>query len=240
MMPATAASFSPSGTLLIIGSTLGKWLVLDAITQEILFTKCDGSGTISCIKFSPDGDYFAMGSGDSQIHLYQTSETGNKFCKIGTCVGHTTPVKEIDWSDDSRYLQTQSMNFELLHWRAANCRPLDDLDVIAELNWSTHNCTIGFNVIGLWSDSIDSALVNHCDRSHEEDLMVSVTDSGYINIFKWPPCYNQCLSQKYYGNADKLNCVKFLADDTRLIATGAKNCITTEWLVDRGEVLEAS
>lgn len=240
MMPATAACFSPNGSLLIIGSTLGKWLALDAITQEILFTKCDGSGTISCIKFSPDGEHFAMGSGDAQIHLYQTTDAGNKFCKVGSCVGHTTPVKEIDWSDDSCYLQTQSMNFELLYWRAANCRLVDDLDVIAEFNWSTHNCTIGFSVIGLWSDSIDSALINHCDRSNNEDLLVSVTDTGFINIFKWPACYNQCLSQKYYGNADKLNYIKFLADDTKVVAIGAKNCITTEWVVDKGENLDAS
>lgn len=235
MMPATAASFSPNGLLVVVGSTLGKWLVLDAISQEILFTKCDGSGTINCIKFSPNGEYFAMGSSDAHIYIYQTTEAGNKFCRMGTCVGHSTPIKEIDWSDDSRYLQAQSMNLELLFWRASNCRPLDDLEIIDDLKWFTHNCTIGFSVMGIWSDSIDSALINYCDKSNAEQLLVSVTDAGSINVFRWPPCYNQCLSQKQYGNVEKFDFIKFLPDDSKLIAIGAKNCVTTEWTVDIGK-----
>lgn len=241
MMPATAAGFSPNGQLLIVGSTFGKWLVVDATTQEILFTKCDGSGTINCIKFSPDGEYFSMGSSDFQIYVYQTNEVGNKFCRIGTCVGHTAPVKEIDWSDDSRYMQTQSLNFELLFWNAHNCRPLEELDIIDDLRWFTHNCTIGFGAIGLWSDSIDSALINYCDRSNNEDLLVSVTDTGFINIFRWPACYNQCSYQKFHGNVEKFNYIKFLPDDSGLIAVGAKNCVTTEWIVvDKGEPMDTS
>lgn len=240
MMPATAAAFSPNGFLLVVGSTLGKWLVIDAITQEILFTKCDGSGTINVIKISPNGEFFCLGSSDSQVYIYQTTEAGNKFCRIGTCVGHTGPVKEIDWDLDGRYIQTQSINFELLFWKALNCRPLDDEDIIDDLMWSTHNCTIGFNVIGIWSDSIDSSLINQCDKSNNDDLVATVTDSGNINIFKWPAYFNQCLSQKYNGNVDKFNFIKFSADDSRLIAVGTKTCVTTEWILDKDNAADTS
>lgn len=234
MMPITAASFSPNGNLLVVGSTIGKWLVLDAVSQEILFTKCDGSGSINCIKFSPDGEYFCLGSSDCHVYVYQTTDSSAKFSRVGACVGHSAPVKEIDWSEDSRFIQTQSMNFELLFWKALNCRSADDSDNIDDLSWSTQNCTIGFNVIGLWSDSIDSALINHCDKSNNGDLLVSVTDAGSINVFRWPPCYDQCLSQKYYGNVEKFHFIKFLPDDSKLIAVGAKSCVTTEWIVDKG------
>lgn len=233
-MPASAACFSPNGLMLVVGSTQGKWLVIDTMSKEILFTNCDGTGTINCIKFSPNGDFFAMGSYDANIYVYQTTEMGNKFCRVGACVGHSAPVKELDWSEDSRYLQTQSMNFELMFWKAHNCRPLEDEKIIDDLKWFTHNCTIGFSVIGIWSDSIDSALINHCDKSSSQDLMVSVTDTGTINVFNWPPYYGQCLSQKYFGNVEKFNFVKFLCNDSKLIAIGAKNCVTTEWTIDRG------
>lgn len=235
MMPATAASFSANGQLIVIGSTFGKWLVLDSATQDILFTACDGSGTISCIKFSPNGEYFSMGSSDSQIYIYHVSEAGNEFTRIGTCVGHSAPIKEIDWSDDSRYIQSQSMNFELLFWKANNCRPVDDQDIVHDLRWKTHNCSLGFNVIGIWPDSIDSALISHCDKSNNDELLVSVTDTGFINTYKWPACYNQCLSQKYNGNVEKFNFIKFLHDDSKLIAVGAKSCVTTEWVIENGE-----
>lgn len=234
MMPITAAAFSPNGLLLVVGSTLGKWLVLDAITQEILFTKCDGSGSINCIKFSPDGEYFSMGSSDCHIYVYQATDSGNKFSRTGTCVGHSAPVKELDWSEDGRYMQSQSMNFELLFWKTVNCRPADDSELVEDIKWYTHNCTIGFNAIGLWTDSIDSALITYCDKSNDKDLIVSVTDTGNINIFKWPSCYNQCLSQKFYGNVEKFHFIKFLADDSKLVAVGAKSCVTTEWKVDKG------
>lgn len=232
-MPATSACFSPNGLILVVGSMQGKWLVIEALSQEILFTKCDGSGSINCIKFSPDGNFFAMGSSDAHIYVYQNTESGSKFCLIGTCVGHSAPIKEIDWSDDSRYMQTQSMNLELLFWKASNCRSLDDPEIINDLKWSTHNCTLGFNVIGLWSDCIDSALINYCDKSNNESLIVSVSDNGNLNVFKWPTCYDQCLSQKYHGNVEKLDFIKFLPDDSRLIAIGAKNCVTTEWIIDK-------
>lgn len=234
MLPITAAGFSSiDGQLLVLGSTQGKWLVLDTETQETLFSACDGSATINCVKFSPNGEYFAMGSSDSQVYIYQVEENGSKFVRVGTCVGHSAPIREIDWSLDSRYIQTQSMNLELLFWRSDNCRPVDDQDVVHELEWATHNCSLGFNVLGIWSDSIDSALINHCDKSNSSDLIVSATDTGFLNIQQWPACYNQCLSQKYNGNVDKFNFVKFLSDDSKLIAVGAKNCVTTEWIVDR-------
>lgn len=233
MTPATSACFSPDHLLLIVGSTSGKWLVLDLISQEILFTKHEGSGTINCVKFSPSGEFFAMGSTDGHIYIYNPTEGGNKFRRVGDCAGHSGPVKDIDWSTDSLYLQSQSMNLELLYWKANNCCPIEDFNIIGDLKWATHNCTLGFSVIGIWSDSIDSAMVNHCDKSNKDDVLVSASDNGHLNIYEWPPCYSQCSSHKYYGNVDKFNIIKFLHDDSRLIAIGSKNCVTTEWIINR-------
>jgi microtubule-associated protein-like 1/2 len=230
-MPITAASFSPNGVLLIIGSTSGNWLAMDAVNQDILFTACDGTGTINCIKFSPNGEYFCFGSSDCQVYIYSTNPDGSTFCRIGTCVGHSAPIKEIDWSDDNAYIQSQSMNFELLFWKVQNCRPVDNDAIVHDLRWATHNCTIGFNVIGIWSDLIDSALINYCDKSNNDKYIVSATDTGYINVYRWPTYYSQCLSQKYYGNVDKFNFIKFLQDDSSLIAVGTKSCVTTEWSI---------
>jgi len=231
--PITAACYSPNGYILIFGSISGNWGVLDAVTQELLFEACDGGGTITCVKFSSDGLQFAIGSSDCHLYVYTTNEAGNLFKRVGTCVGHSAPIKEIDWSDDNNYIQSQSMNFELLFWKSNNCRQIDDDSIVHDLKWSTQNCTIGFNTIGIWSDSIDSALITYCDRSNNGDLIVSSTDTGFINIYKAPAFYNQCLSHKYYGNVDKFNFIKFLHDDSRLIAVGARNCVTTEWIIER-------
>lgn len=251
MQPITAASFSPNGLILILGSTSGSWIVLDSLTQDVIFEVSDGTGTITCIKFSNDGSQFCFGSSDNQVYVYETSgESYNIFKQIGICIGHTAPIKEIDWSEDNLYIQSQSMNFELFFWRADSCLQTEDDMIVHELKWSTQNCTIGFNTIGMWPDSSISAnggssmtinsavdddpmLIIHCDRSHQGDLMVASTDTGYINVYKAPTYYNQCLSNKYFANVDKLNNIKFLYDDSKLIAIGAKNCVTTEWIIDR-------
>lgn len=232
-MPATAAGYSPDENLLIIGSTLGKWIASDAHSFDILFTKSDGSGTINCVKFSSSGSYFALGSTDGQIYVYQLTEGGTKFRQIGSCVGHSGPVKEIDWTTDDRYIQTQSMNLELLHWKADNCRPLEDPRIIEDLSWFTHNCTLGFPVMGIWLDSIDSELVEHCDKSNNGDLICSVSDAGFLDVFKWPACYSQCQSRRFYGNAEKFNLVKFLPDDSKIVAIGSRSCVVTEWIVEK-------
>lgn len=102
-----------------------------------------------------------------------------------------------------------------------------------DLRWTTHNRTIGFDAFGIWPDGNDAPLINYCDKSHSGLLLATVNDVGNINVFKWPASYNQCLSQKFYGNVERLDFVKFLADDSKLIAVGAKCCVTTEWIVDK-------
>lgn len=235
-MPIRAACFSPNGEIIVIGSTQGKWVVFDTVNRGVLFSKCDGSGVINCIKFSPKGDYFAMGSSDSHLYVYQVSEGNSKFLRIGTCGGHSSPIKEVDWSDDGYYLQSQSVNFELLFWKASTCKLIEDLELIANLTWSTHNCSLGFNVFGIWSDSLDPALIQNCDRSNANDLIVSTTSNGYINLFKWPADQNHCLSQRYFGNVERFNLIKFLPDDSKIVTIDTKNCVTTEWIVEKTDI----
>lgn len=236
MTPATAASFSPNEQILIIGSTQGQWFAIDPETQEILFKNTDGSATLSCIKFSPSGQYFAMGSADGHIYIYNLSSGGRKFAFVGSCVGHSGRIKDIDWSTDGHYFQSQSMNFDLMYWVAKNCKPLEDTNVIEDLDWSTHNCIIGFSVMGIWTDTADSSPVNDCDKSYAHDLLVAASDSGYLDIFKWPACYNQCLPRRFPGNVEKFNFVRFINDDSKIVAIGSKNCATTIWTVSKNRM----
>lgn len=44
--PAQAAAFSPDGSVLVVGTTTGRWQVLDAETREILSQGTDGNEPI--------------------------------------------------------------------------------------------------------------------------------------------------------------------------------------------------
>lgn len=231
-MPVCSAAFSPNGILLVVGSTDGNWILLDASAMDTVFTATDGSATITCVKFSPNGKYFSLGSSDSLVSIYETNELGNSFTRVGSCE-LSAPIKEIDWSEDSRYLQVQTMNLQLSFWRAQDCSPLDNEAILDDLKWTTHNCTIGFDVFGIWPEGIEAPMVNYCDKSHNGQLLASVNEVGSINVFKWPTCHNECLSQKFYGNVERFDVVRFLADDSKIIAVGSKCCAITEWIVEK-------
>lgn len=91
-----ASSFSPDGSIIIISTmTVGRWMVLDSTTRQLISMHNDGSDLIECIKFSPNGRYVALGSRDNNIYVYQVSDEYRKFNRIGRCSGHTSYVISI-------------------------------------------------------------------------------------------------------------------------------------------------
>ena len=84
----------------------------------------------SC-RFSPDGTMLALGSRDNAIYIYQVSydktvtivytpndipqvkDSYRKFVRQGRCLGHSSPVVQLDWSRDCSFLQSNSQDNEV-------------------------------------------------------------------------------------------------------------------------------
>ncbi len=64
----------------------GKWIVLDSNTREVYGVFSDGHDPIQVARFSPDDRFLALGSRDNVIYVYQVSEDGKKFNRIGRCM----------------------------------------------------------------------------------------------------------------------------------------------------------
>lgn len=45
----------------------------------------DGEGTVQVIQYAPDGNTIAIGSKDSNIYIYQITEGGTRYSRIGKC-----------------------------------------------------------------------------------------------------------------------------------------------------------
>ena len=76
------------------------------------------------MKFSPDGNFLAVGSNDNFVDIYAVSQ---QFKKVGQCSGNSSFVTHLDWSEDSKYLQTNSGAAERLFFKMPGISCLFDI-----------------------------------------------------------------------------------------------------------------
>eukprot|EP01037_Dinobryon_pediforme_P047461 gene47461-61641_t len=71
-----AISYDNLGDIIVVGMIDGSMAVMDAKSVDLrVFSSWKHSnGIISDIKFSPDGQYFAAASADTNIYLYKSEE----------------------------------------------------------------------------------------------------------------------------------------------------------------------
>ncbi|TGZ62681.1 hypothetical protein CRM22_007279 [Opisthorchis felineus] len=186
--PESPNGFVPGATPLIaLGSTSGRWLVLDSIRHEVIAAHSDGIGEqIQCISYSPNGQYIALGSRDNSIYVYQVLEGGRKYSRVGRCSGHSSFVLHLDWSADSRYLRSESGDYELLCWTGNDCRQVVSLSSLRDVDWATQTCTLGWCVTGVWPDGGDGTDVNACNIYPNSALLATADDFGKVKLFQYP------------------------------------------------------
>lgn len=80
-----SCAFSSDGSWIAVGTLIGKLIVFDTQTRDMLTQHTDGQEPISTIEFSPDGKLLAIGSHDNNIYIYQISDSQKRFAKIGRC-----------------------------------------------------------------------------------------------------------------------------------------------------------
>ncbi|KAM8938631.1 echinoderm microtubule-associated protein-like 3 [Pelodytes ibericus] len=68
------ADFHPSGREACVGLSTGRWLVLDMQSHSTLSVHSDGNEQLSVVRYSPDGNYLAVGSHDNVIYIYSTGQ----------------------------------------------------------------------------------------------------------------------------------------------------------------------
>lgn len=141
-----SCAFSTDGELIAVGTALGKWMVFDTLTRELLAQYMDGQEPIQTIKFSPDGNLLAIGSRDNFIYMYQVG--AKRLSKIGRCSvsfsfafcavvlgfknlfflnclqGHSSFITHLDWSEDSHQLRSNSGDYEVLYCKCRHLSPL--------------------------------------------------------------------------------------------------------------------
>ncbi|GMH77156.1 hypothetical protein TL16_g07308 [Triparma laevis f. inornata] len=245
--PGKSAAFSPSGHHLAIGMFNGVVLVLDYLNEVINVRKSGGLKVLRCIsdceediddlKYSPNGTMLAVGSHDNYIDVY-TVQTN--YTLLHRFKGHTSYITHLDWSSDSRIIQSNCGAYEILYWDVKNLRQIrstqDSLE--ADTDWKTWTCVLGFSVMGIWPPDSDGTDVNSVDVSKERNLCVTADDFGGVNLMRYPAVAKAAAKKVYSGHAAHVMNVRFLKDDDYVISVGGKDRAVLCFKLNKNEHLE--
>jgi hypothetical protein len=126
--------------------------------------------------------------------------------------GHTSYIKQVDWSADNRLLRSCCGSYELLHWDVgAGRQHVSTQDALeADTAWATQNCILGFPIMGIWPPHADGSDVNAVDVLPGKGLVATGDDQGYVNLFNYPCVARHAPRRDYGGHSSHVTVVRFL------------------------------
>ncbi|XP_040831484.1 echinoderm microtubule-associated protein-like 1 isoform X3 [Ochotona curzoniae] len=229
--PAQSSGFHPSGSVVAVGTLTGRWFVLDTETKDLVTVHTDGNEQLSVMRYSPDGNFLAIGSHDNCIYIYGVSDNGRKYTRLGKCSGHSSFITHLDWSVNSQFLVSNSGDYEILYWVPSACKQVVSVETTRDIEWATYTCTLGFHVFGVWPEGSDGTDINAVCRAREKNLLATGDDFGKVHLFSYPCSQFRAPSHIYSGHSSHVTNVDFLCEDSHLISTGGKDTSIMQWRV---------
>uniref|UniRef100_A0A4W4GWA9 HELP domain-containing protein n=1 Tax=Electrophorus electricus TaxID=8005 RepID=A0A4W4GWA9_ELEEL len=229
------ADFSPNGSVVSIGLSTGRWLVLDVQTREVVCDLTDGNEQLSVMRYSPDGSFLAVGSHDNFIYIYSVMEGGRRYTRFGKCTGHSSFITHLDWSKDGKYIMSNSGDYEILYWDVAGgCKLLRNRFESKDREWASYTCVLGFHVMGVWLEGSDGTDINALCRSHSEKVVAVADDFCKVHLFQYPCPKPKAPSHRYDGHGSHVTNVRFTHIDSHLLSLGGKDTCILQWRVKGG------
>uniref|UniRef100_A0A8C6VXH9 EMAP like 3 n=1 Tax=Nothobranchius furzeri TaxID=105023 RepID=A0A8C6VXH9_NOTFU len=229
------ADFCPSGSVVSVGLSTGRWVVLDLLTKEVLSDSTDGNEQLSVMRYSPDGSFLAVGSHDNFIYIYSVTESGRCYSRLGKCNGHSSFITHLDWSKDGKYIMSNSGDYEILYWEIGDgCKLLRNRFESKDREWASYTCVLGFHVMGVWLEGSDGTDINALCRSHSERVVAVADDFCKVHLFQYPCPKLKAPSHKYEGHGSHVTNVRFTHNDSHLLSMGGKDTCILQWRVVRG------
>ena len=217
---ARTVAYNPLGDIICIGMNDGSVALIEAKNPSlrVYSTWKNSDMQITDIKFSPDGQYLATGSKDSNIYLYKSADKKD-FQKQAVCRGHSGGITHIDFSHNSQFLQSNGNDYALLFWDTKG-NQVKSSDVLRDIAWATFTCVYGWPVKGIWPDNSDYSSINTCMALSDIRDVVVGNDSCKILLYKYPVVENKSLHQTYIGHAHQVTNIRFTCSKRYVISLG--------------------
>ncbi|KAI1886389.1 hypothetical protein AGOR_G00213510 [Albula goreensis] len=192
---------------------------------EVVHIK-DRKEVIHEMKFSPDGSYLAVGSNDGLVDVYAV---GQRFKKVGECSRSSSFITHLDWSVDSKYLQTNDGAGERLFYKMPSGKPVTTKDETKGIHWVSWTCVIGPEVSGIWPKYTNINDINSVDANYNSAVLVTGDDFGLVKLFRFPCLKKGAKFKKYIGHSAHVTNVHWSHDLQWVLSTGGADHSVFQW-----------
>ncbi|XP_069772417.1 echinoderm microtubule-associated protein-like 5 isoform X2 [Narcine bancroftii] len=221
--PIRCVAVSSDGIHLALGMKDGSFTVLRIRDMtEVVHIK-DRKEAIHELKYSPDGAYLAVGSNDNSIDIYGVLQ---RYKKVGECVGSMNFITHMDWSTDSKYLQTNDGSGKRLFYNMPYGKEIANKE---DVQWATWTCVLGPEVNGIWPKYLDVNDINSVDANFNDQVLVSADDYGLVKLFRYPCFRKGAKFKKYMGHSVHVTNVRWSYDHQWVISIGGADHSVFQW-----------
>lgn len=203
-------------------------LLLSSSAVDKKQQKRNGVTAVSC---SADGQYIAVGCKDGSIHILSVDAN---LRRIGICKGHTSQIKNIDFSRDGRYIKSSDSSHDLLHWEVASAGRFNNVAAIKALTWESFTCLYGWGLQGIFNTNVAGQFDQdlHCiARSHDcRFLLVGSVHSNLIKHFRYPCLADAQPVEQLQGHSTAVVDMGFNLSN-QILSAGGQDCTIIVWEV---------
>ncbi|XP_055039416.1 echinoderm microtubule-associated protein-like 6 isoform X2 [Misgurnus anguillicaudatus] len=220
-----SVSFNNDGSQLALGMKDGSFTVLRVRDMtEVVHIK-DRKEVIHELKFSPDGSYLAVGSNDGFVDIYAVAQ---RYKKVGECSKSTCFITHLDWSVDSRFLQTNDGAGERIFYRMPTGKFLPKEEAKG-IHWMTWTCVLGPEVNGIWPKYSNVNDINSVDANYSSAVLVTGDDFGLVKLLRFPCLKKAAKFKKYIGHSAHVTNVRWSHDLQWVLSTGGADHSVFQW-----------
>uniref|UniRef100_A0A4W4ENS0 HELP domain-containing protein n=1 Tax=Electrophorus electricus TaxID=8005 RepID=A0A4W4ENS0_ELEEL len=224
--PIRCAAVSHDGLNLALGMKDGSFTVLRVRDlTEVVHIK-DRKEAIHELKYSPDGAHLAVGSNDSTVDIYGVVQ---RYKKVGECVASTSFITHMDWSTDSKFLQTNDGNGIRLFYRMPSGKEVTNTEEIKKVQWATWTCVLGPEVNGIWPKYSNFSNINAVDANFNNQVLVTADDYGLVKLVRYPCIRKGAKFKKYFGHSAHITNVRWSHDHQWVVTIGGADHSVFQW-----------